>query len=110
MGRGWQFRQRARHIKMMRRLKSDFNEHYNDLECACYYDPKVQAMMADTPKRCSSPYHCGNPRRGDLGRDSLTIQELRQLPKLREASLYLGRVAQADRDGFNRPSLFFLPI
>ena len=72
--RGW--RQRQRHLKMMRRLKEDWNQHYNDLSCRCRTDPKVMARFADTPAHCSG-YCCGNRRRVEKGKDRLTPQERR---------------------------------
>lgn len=63
---------------MMRRLKEDFNQHYNQLDCPCRYDKKVQARMADTPK-AHSCYQCDNPRKVFKGKKSaaLTFQELK---------------------------------
>jgi hypothetical protein len=62
---------------MSRRLKEDRNQHYNDLRCACWTDPKAMARFKEQPKVCSS-YCCGNPRRFFKGNDRLTMQERRQ--------------------------------
>jgi hypothetical protein len=61
---------------MMRRLKQDWNHHYRNLVCPCRTDPKVQSIMADTPKRCSVAC-CGNPRRYEKGKGRLSMQERR---------------------------------
>ena len=58
---------------MMRRLKEDRNQHYNDLSCLCWTDKKAMARFKEQPKLCSC-YMCGNPRRIWGYR---TIQELR---------------------------------
>lgn len=60
---------------MMRRLKEDRNQHYNDLTCACWTDPRVMARFKEQPQVCSG-YCCGNPRKwfGEL-----TVQEYRAL-------------------------------
>lgn len=47
---------------MRRRLKEDRNQHYNDLACACWHDPKAMARFKEQPKLCSC-YMCGNPRK-----------------------------------------------
>lgn len=59
---------------MRRRLKEDRNQHYNDLKCACWTDPKAMARFKEQPAVCSC-YMCGNPRR--LSKDGLTLQEKR---------------------------------
>lgn len=63
---------------MMRRLKEDRNQHYNDLTCACWTDPKAMARFKEQPKMCSCDM-CGNPRRSIFAAKSerLTIQERR---------------------------------
>jgi hypothetical protein len=70
--RGW--RQWQRQLKMMRRLKEDWNQHCNDLECPCRVDPIVRARFADTPASCSC-HGCGNVRRVEKGKRRLTRQE-----------------------------------
>lgn len=65
-----------RFVKMTRRLKEDFNQHYNDLECPCRSKGKVQSQFADTPTPCSC-YMCGNPRRHFKGDAKLPLPELR---------------------------------
>ena len=61
---------------MMRRLKEDRNQHYNDLSCACWTDLKAMARFKEQPKRCSIPGCCGNPRRNGWNPE-ITIQERR---------------------------------
>ena len=57
----------------MRRLKEDRNQHYDDLDCACYQPGKAMARFKEQPKTCSHR-GCGNARRyyGDR-----TVQERR---------------------------------
>lgn len=57
---------------MRRRLKEDRNQHYNDLTCACWTDPKAMARFKEQPKLCSC-WMCGNPRRH--GWNEVTMQE-----------------------------------
>lgn len=67
----------GRHMK--RRLKEDRNQHYNNLSCACWTDPRAMARFKEQPKVCSGPC-CGNPRRW-FG--IVTIQE-RRAPTIHE--------------------------
>ena len=67
------FRRHQAHRHMWRRLKEDRNQHYNDLTCPCWHDPKVMAHFKEQPKLCSSPYCCGNRR----STEGPTIQERR---------------------------------
>ena len=76
MARTRDWRRWKRHVKMMRRLKKDWNQHYRELDCPCQVDPKFRSMMADTPKRCSKCC-CGNYRRHGKGMDRLTLVERR---------------------------------
>ena len=69
------YRRHQAEAHMWRRLKEDRNQHYNDLKCACYGDPKAMAKFKEQPKHCSC-YMCGNPRRYE---GALTIQEDRAL-------------------------------
>lgn len=64
---------------MKRRLKDDRNQHYNDLKCACWTDPKAMARFKEQPKVCSNPSCCGNPRRNRWSPlvERLTMQERR---------------------------------
>lgn len=48
--------------KMMRRLKEDRNQHYNDLSCPCHFDKKAMAKFKEQPARCSGDC-CGNQRK-----------------------------------------------
>ena len=59
---------------MRRRLSEDHNQHYGDLTCPCWHDPKTMARFKEQPKRCSC-YGCGNPRKYEKGRERLTLQE-----------------------------------
>lgn len=70
--RAW--RQWQRRLKMMRRLKEDWNQHYDDLSCPCRTSRKVMARFADTPANCSC-WSCGNVRRNEKGKRRLTMQE-----------------------------------
>lgn len=71
---------------MMRRLKEDRNQHYNDLTCPCWHDPKAMARVKEQPKLCSCD-GCGNPRRSIFASKSerLTPQELRSADAFRYA-------------------------
>jgi hypothetical protein len=72
-------RRHQTHVHMMRRLKEDRNQHYNDLDCPCWTDPKAIARFKESPARCSC-LACGNPRRHQLPlKERLTRQELRAL-------------------------------
>jgi hypothetical protein len=57
---------------MNRRLKGDRNQHYDDLNCPCWYDPKAMARFREQPQICSC-WGCGNQRRWE----GLTMQERR---------------------------------
>jgi hypothetical protein len=78
MARTRDWRRWKRHVKMMRRLKKDWNQHYRNLSCPCRTDAKFRSMMADTPKRCSAAC-CGSPRRYEKGKGRITIQERREV-------------------------------
>lgn len=73
--RAYRRHQTARH--MNRRLKEDRNQHYRDLDCACWSDPRAMAFFKEQPKRCSC-WMCRNPRRVFKGKDTTTVQEKRQ--------------------------------
>ena len=66
------FRRHQSQRHMRRRLKEDRNQHYNDLTCACWTDPKAMAKFKEQPKLCSC-WMCSNTRRNE-GR---TMQERR---------------------------------
>lgn len=70
------FRRHQTNRHMRRRLKEDRNEHYNDLSCACWHDPKAMARFKEQPQRCSA-FCCGNQRHV-WGRKDMTIAERRQ--------------------------------
>jgi len=67
------FRRHQAECHMRRRLKEDRNQHYNDLDCPCWYDPKVMARFKEQPKSCTC-YGCRNWRQYE----GPTIQERRQ--------------------------------
>ena len=58
--RAYRRHQEKRHMR--RRLKEDHNQHYDDLDCPCWCDPRSIARLKDQPKLCSC-WRCGNPRR-----------------------------------------------
>lgn len=62
MARTRAFRRHQTHRHMRRRLKEDRNQHYNDLTCACWTDPRVMARFKEQPQICSC-FGCGNGRR-----------------------------------------------
>jgi hypothetical protein len=72
--RDW--RRWKRDVKMMRRLKEDWNQHYGNLSCPCRVDPKFRSIVANTPQRCSE-WCCGNNRRYGKGQDKLRLRERR---------------------------------
>lgn len=72
--RGRAYRRHKAYTKMMRRLKEDRNEHYNDLTCACWRDPRAMARFKEQPQICSCR-GCGNQRK----HEGPTIQERRYL-------------------------------
>lgn len=53
MARTRAFRRHQTHRHMWRRLKEDRNQHYNDLTCACWTDPRIMARFKEQPKLCS---------------------------------------------------------
>ena len=64
------FRRHQIERHMWRRLKVDHNQHYNDLDCSCWYDGRAMAEFKEQPKLCSC-WMCAN-RRAYEGR---TLQE-----------------------------------
>ena len=76
MARTRDWRRWKRHVKMMRRLKEDWNQHYRNLDCPCWTDAKFRSILADTPKRCSKCC-CGNFRRHCKGQERFTLGERR---------------------------------
>lgn len=76
-------RRHFRHVKGLRRLIEDRNQHYQESSCPCLADDarkghgKIFARMADYPQVCSC-LGCGNPRRHSLKTlERLTMQERR---------------------------------
>jgi hypothetical protein len=76
------FRRHQIETHLNRRLKEDRNQHYDDLKCKCWFDPKAIARFKEQPKTCSARC-CGNPRRFEK-KEKFTIQE-------RRASLRAGK-------------------
>ena len=74
--RGRSFTRDQVETHMQRRLKEDRNQHYDDLTCACWTDPKAMARFKEQPQWCSGPC-CGNPRRWFKGSERITMQERR---------------------------------
>lgn len=77
--RGRAYRRHKAHTKMMRRLKEDRNEHYDDLTCPCWHDPRAMARFKEQPQICSC-LGCGNQRKYY----GPTMQERRWLGPKRE--------------------------
>jgi hypothetical protein len=65
---------------MRRRLSEDRNQHYTDLTCPCWTDPKAMARFREQPQLCSCS-GCGNPRHSvmESAWERLTIGERRFL-------------------------------
>ena len=63
---------------MWRRLKEDRNQHYKNLSCACWTDPKAMARFKEQPKTRQC-YCCCNQRRNEWlpKPQRLTMQERR---------------------------------
>lgn len=68
--RAFRRHQASRHMR--RRLKEDRNQHYSDLSCPCWTDPRAMARFREQPQVCSS-ICCGNQRRFE----GPTLQERR---------------------------------
>ncbi len=72
------FRRHQTDRHMWRRLKEDRNQHYNDLDCPCWTDPRTMARFKEQPKVCSC-WMCRNPRRISFKKkERLTLQERKQ--------------------------------
>lgn len=72
------FRRHQTESHLQRRLSEDKNQHYNWLDCPCYFDPRTQARFKEQPKQCQH-YGCCNQRRNDWqpANERLTMQERR---------------------------------
>jgi hypothetical protein len=79
--RGRAYRRAKAYSKMMRRLKEDRNEHYSNLTCPCWHDPKAMARFKEQPQRCSRRC-CGNQRK----HEGAPIRERRWLKEFGDAS------------------------
>jgi len=55
------FRRHQAYRHMWRRLKEDRNQHYDQLDCPCWGDPKTMARFKEQPKSCAKPC-CGSQR------------------------------------------------
>lgn len=66
------FRRHQARRHMRHRLKEDRNQHYNNLTCPCWHDPRAMARFKEQPQICSCR-GCGNQRKWE----GLTIQERR---------------------------------
>jgi len=69
------FRRHQAERHMRRRLREDRNQHYSDLDCPCWYDPRAMARFKEQPQVCSSPWCCGNRRK----LEGPPVRELRHL-------------------------------
>ena len=76
MNRTRAFRRHNTDAHQQRRLTEDRNQHYDDLNCPCWHDPRAMARFKEQPQACSLRC-CGNPRRWEKGSSRLTIQERR---------------------------------
>ncbi len=76
MARTRDWRRWKRHVKMMRRLKKDWNPHSREPDCPCQVGPKFRSWVADTRRGCCK-CGCGNYRRNGKGKDRLTLAERR---------------------------------
>lgn len=78
LNRAFRRHQAQRH--MWRRLKEDRNQHYENVTCACYTDPKVMARFKEQPKM-QQCYCCSSPRYNAWmkTKERLTLQERRAL-------------------------------
>ena len=68
--RAYRRHQAVRHMR--RRLKEDRNQHYDDLACPCWRDPRAMAKFKEQPKLCSC-WMCCNLRSAE----GPTLQERR---------------------------------
>ena len=69
------FRRHQQWRHMHRRLSEDRNQHYSDLDCPCWHDPRAQARFREQPQVCSC-MGCGNRRAWE----GPTMQERRSDP------------------------------
>ena len=56
------FRRHQARRHMWRRLKEDRNQHYDDLNCPCWHEPKAMVRFKEQPARCSC-WGCANRRK-----------------------------------------------
>lgn len=69
------FRRHQTQRHMWRRLKEDRNQHYNDLSCSCWSDPRAIARFKEQPKM-QQCYCCSSPRYVPSSKKlKLTMQE-----------------------------------
>lgn len=74
------YRRHKANAKMWRRLKEDRNQHYNDLDCACYTKGKGMAIFREQPKQ-QQCYCCSSQRYNKWAplKERLTMAERRFL-------------------------------
>lgn len=70
--RAFRRHQAIRHMR--RRLSEDRNQHYADLSCPCWSDPKVMARFKEQPKQTQCDC-CSSPRYSAKGKEKFTMQE-----------------------------------
>jgi hypothetical protein len=72
---------------MWQRLKEDRNQHYHDLDCPCWHDPKAMARFKEQPKLCSC-WMCANRRQYEG--ETLAERRARQASSEDEAEHRIG--------------------
>lgn len=72
--RAFRRHQTSRH--MWRRLKEDRNQHYEQLDCPCYFDKRAMARFKEQPKQ--DCWCCKNVRKTNSIKDR-SMQERRFL-------------------------------
>ena len=70
------FRRHQTDRHMWRRLKEDRNQHYDDLGCPCWTDPKAMARFKEQPKQCSKP--CCSKMREQYGPPVSELRRIKQ--------------------------------
>jgi hypothetical protein len=62
MNRTRAFRRHQTSRHMRRRSSKDRNQHYNDLNCPCWTNPKAMARFKEQPKEDCHCFCCGIER------------------------------------------------
>jgi len=78
--RGRVFRRFQQHVHLTRRLKEDRNQHYQNLNCSCWWDPRVIARFREQPQVCSCR-DCGSQRQYE----GAPVSELRRLAGMKDS-------------------------